>query len=126
MIGNTDWSASMARNLKMMQTGKDEKFIIVPYDFDFSGFVSAPYASVDATAMGIKTVQERVFLGFAKSPDEMKATIELYKAKEKEIKDIIRKCKLVTPESRIFLMDYIDSFYQCLKAGLDLKTPGKC
>lgn len=126
LIGNTDWSTSMVRNMKLMLSAKDNKYIIVPYDFDFSGFVSAPYASVDATAMGVKTVKERVFLGFAKSPEEMKTTIALYKSKEKELKEIVKKCKYINLESKTHLLDYLDSFYKCLNAGLDLKTPGKC
>lgn len=126
LIGNTDWSAPMARNLKLMETSKDGKFIMIPYDFDFSGFVSAPYASVDAVTMGVKTVKERVFLGFAQSPEEMETTVKHYKYKEKELNDVIKKFKWISLESKEHLLEYLNSFYRCLDAGLDLKTPGKC
>lgn len=126
MIGNTDWSTSMARNVKLLPCKSDEKFIVVPYDFDFSGFVSAAYASVDTAAMKIKNVRERVFLGYAQDPAELKSAVALFQSKEKELREVVRKFKLITPESKTQMLDYLDSFYKCLKTGLDLKTPGKC
>lgn len=126
MIGNTDWSTMLSRNVKLFQREQDGKFLVVPYDFDFSGFVSAAYSSVDTAAMKIKNVRERVFLGYAKEANELKSTLEQFQAKEKELKEAVRKFKYITPESRVYLLDYLDSFFNCVKGGLDIKTPGKC
>jgi hypothetical protein len=43
MIGNTDWSNTSQHNVKILER-KEGNRIPVPYDFDLSGFVSAPYA----------------------------------------------------------------------------------
>jgi len=126
MIGNSDWSTSMARNVKLVQCKQDERFVVVPYDFDFSGFVSTAYASVDMAAMKIKNVRERVFLGYAQDPSELKSAVELFQSKEKELREVVKKFKLITPESKAQLLDYIDSFFKCVNGGLDIKTPGKC
>ncbi|MFN7115980.1 MAG: hypothetical protein ACK4TA_04230 [Saprospiraceae bacterium] len=126
LIGNTDWSVNMMRNVKLLKCNKDEKYIIVPYDFDFSGLVSAPYASVDQANMGVQNVRQRVFLGFAKSPEELTPAIELFNNKRKEMEDFIKKFKLSLPETRMQMLDYLDSFFECTKTGLDLKTPVKC
>jgi hypothetical protein len=42
MIGNTDWSNTVQHTIKVIER-KDSKVIPLPYDFDMSGFVSAPY-----------------------------------------------------------------------------------
>jgi hypothetical protein len=41
MIGNNDYSVVMGHNRKALY--HDEKFLIVPYDFDLSGLVNADY-----------------------------------------------------------------------------------
>lgn len=125
LIGNTDWSTDLGRNVKLLEQS-DGKFIAVPYDFDFSGFVSTVYASVDTVALGVKSVRERVFLGFARSPTELKTTVELFKANRNAMENCIKKFKLALPESRTYMLEYLDSFFNCLETGLDLKTPGKC
>ncbi len=126
LIGNTDWSSNMLRNVKQLQCAKDGKCLLVPYDFDFSGFVNTPYASVDQVNMGVKSVLQRVFLGFAQSPEELQPTIALFQSKRKDMEESIRKFKLPTPESRQQMLDYLTSFFKCLDAGLDLKKPGSC
>ncbi len=125
MIGNTDWSTDMCRNMKLIKK-TDGKYVAVPYDFDFSGFVYTAYASVDTVAMKVKNVQQRVFLGFARSPEELKTSTALFQAKEKAMENYIKKFKWLTLESRNYMLQYLDSFFRCLQAGLDLKTPGKC
>lgn len=125
-IGNTDWDINMIRNVKLLKCKKDNKCILVPYDFDFSGFVNTSYASVDKNSMGVTTVQQRVFRGFAQSPEELKTAIELFKSKQKDMQDCIKKFKLPSSESKAYMLNYMDSFFKCLEAGLDLKTPGKC
>ena len=43
MIGNRDWSIVMSRNAKLFYDSTAGKFIIIPYDFDYSNVVSASY-----------------------------------------------------------------------------------
>lgn len=44
MIGNSDFSNRMVRNMKLMRNA-NETYTAIPYDFDFSGLVNARYAS---------------------------------------------------------------------------------
>ncbi|HMO38196.1 MAG TPA: hypothetical protein PKC76_04520 [Saprospiraceae bacterium] len=125
MIGNSDWSVAMLRNLKLLQPKDGSKNIIVPYDFDFSGIVSAPYARPDAT-LGIRTVRERVLLGFEHSGEEMAPTIEFFKAHKKVFLDYIHKFKPLSVEARREMIEYIESFYRCLESETDMRTPGVC
>jgi len=45
LIGNADWSLELQRNIKVLIREKDqsENLLFVPYDFDFSEVVNAPY-----------------------------------------------------------------------------------
>lgn len=47
MIGNADWDIKVQRNVKLIKTEKDSLLIVVPYDFDYSALVGAPYARLN-------------------------------------------------------------------------------
>lgn len=56
MIGNIDWSTVYQHNIRVIQSGNDP-YIALPYDFDMSGFVNAPYA---------QSTRQRVYRGFCR------------------------------------------------------------
>ncbi len=61
MIGNADWSIPEYRNLRFIYPKGSEKAIVVPYDFDCSGFVNAFYARPNVNA-GQRQVKQRVVM----------------------------------------------------------------
>lgn len=63
MIANTDWSVQYRQNVKLL--GKENSPVVytVPYDFDHSGIVSAPYAK-PAEALKMISVRERRYRGY--------------------------------------------------------------
>lgn len=66
MIANTDWSPAFFHNVKLIRT-EDGRYLTVPYDFDFSGFVNARYATVDPRLQDrIRRVRERLYRGFCR------------------------------------------------------------
>lgn len=65
MIGNTDWSAAMQHNTKVIQLKNNDK-IPMAYDFDMAGLVNAPYSTVNET-LPISNVQERLYRGFCRN-----------------------------------------------------------
>lgn len=60
MIGNTDWSAVAGHNVEILDRGGAA--VVVPYDFDSSGLVNAPYATFDPD-LGLRDVRERLYRG---------------------------------------------------------------
>jgi hypothetical protein len=44
MIANHDWDVDMLKNIKLLRQ-KDRSYVAAPYDFDFSGWLRAPYWS---------------------------------------------------------------------------------
>src|SRR6185295_640473 len=61
MIGNTDFSIFSLHNVKIVQR-PDKSLHPVPYDFDFSGLVRAPYAAPDKALM-LPSVRDRLYRG---------------------------------------------------------------
>ena len=43
MIGNRDWSIVMSRNAKLFFNSTLNKYVVIPYDFDYSNIVGASY-----------------------------------------------------------------------------------
>ena len=43
MIGNRDWSIVMSRNAKLFFNSFTNKYVVIPYDFDYSNIVDASY-----------------------------------------------------------------------------------
>ena len=46
MIGNKDWDLVSSKNLKAFPSFDNKEILLVPYDFDFAGFVDASYAAL--------------------------------------------------------------------------------
>src|SRR4029079_8149799 len=86
MIGNTDWAVGNYHNIKLIVPKTDTlaRPYPVPYDFDFSGFVNAPYAVPDEKA-GIRNVTERFYMGFPRTMDELTLILDVFKVKKESV-----------------------------------------
>ncbi len=62
MVGNTDWSMVQFHNAEVFQN-LEGIYVPVPYDFDWTGFVSARYARPDER-LRIRNVRLRIYRGF--------------------------------------------------------------
>jgi hypothetical protein len=85
MIGNQDWSAragppgeGCCHNTRLIAPGPDGSLIPVPYDFDYSGFVDAPYA---VAPDGIRSVRERNYQGLCMHNAQALAVAAEFRAK---------------------------------------------
>jgi hypothetical protein len=113
MIGNADWSSVMDRNIKFVNRSEEDKKLIVPYDFDFSGMVNASYA-LPSTDYGLTSIKDRVFLGREVSEDVFASNIRLFLEKKKTLYNILHDCKLLNTDARFEMLDYMDTFYACI------------
>ena len=64
MVGNTDWSMVRFHNVEVLRTSRGV-YVPVPYDFDWTGFVSTPYARPD-DRLDIRNVRQRIYRGFCR------------------------------------------------------------
>jgi hypothetical protein len=111
LIGNTDWSIMKGqKNVKYFKPANGGKMVVVPHDFDFSGFVDAGYA-VPATGTNIQTVKERAFLGFKADKAIWEETLNLYKGKQSAFIQSIEAFPYLKEHSKKESIRYINSFF---------------
>jgi hypothetical protein len=117
MIGNTDWDISMMRNCRLIQSRESGKVLVLPYDFDFSGLVGAPYASPSAES-GVRTVHDRFLMADGISEDAIKRAVQVIRSARKDLMDICRS-RYLSKEQSDSMMQYLETFFQGI-AGREL------
>lgn len=117
MIGNSDWSIEGMRNVKVMI--KDGQHILVPFDFDFSGLVDAPYVRLKPEHR-LASSKERIFLGFRNDASDLKAARRFFKYKRTSIIKTIKECTILSTQNQSKMIRYINSFYN---SGNAVKLP---
>jgi len=113
MIGHTDWSIKALHNITLIEPADAAPPIPVPFDFDFSGIVDAPYA-LPAEHLPIKSVRERYFNGYCRSLEEFKVEVDYFNSKKEEIIDCIKSFYLIDAKNRSRVIDYINEFYDII------------
>ena len=114
LIGNTDWSTHALHNVELVRDDKGDH-IPIPYDFDFSGAIDAPYATVDPK-LKIARVRQRAFRGFCHPQEEFEKVFSLFNEKKEAIyalytDPIGSKLSKRTVESTL---KYFDEFYETI------------
>lgn len=112
-VGNTDWSVTMQRNLKLFKVEGQEKLIPIPYDFDMTGFVTPPYG-IPNPDLPIKTLQDRYYMGEEQPSAEVVALFQKNKA---DIIDNIKNFKVLSGAFRKGVLKFVNAFYEELDAG---------
>lgn len=114
MIGNTDWSSSLKRNVELIKC--DERgVLIVPYDFDFCGLVSAPYAT-PKTDLGQTSVRQRIFRGNADSVEDLHDAIHVFMEKKEELINEVNSFDILNRDSRNDIIEYLEEFFKAIES----------
>lgn len=111
LIGNTDWSVEFQQNIKLIAKDSVSIPFTVPYDFDNSGIVSAPYGK-PAEELELASVNERRYRGYCIT--DMKVfneTINKFNLLKKDIYQLYYNCKLLDSKSIKQTTAFLDKFY---------------
>lgn len=114
MIGNLDWDIMVQRNVKLIQPIVGGKPIIIPYDFDFSGLVSAPHARLNPD-YGQKNIEERFPQGKFSDKTSLLATAKVFSSLEKEGFRCYMSCAILDKSVKKKMNRYLTSFFRILK-----------
>ena len=89
----------------------------VPYDFDMSGIVNAPYANPSSGMMekGVNKVTHRYYLGVEVTDEILEKTIALYQSKKASIYDLWENFEPLDDKARAEALDFIDEFYEIIE-----------
>ena len=108
LIGNGDWGYDRVKNIKFLK--KKGKIVPVPYDFDFSGFVNAPYA-VPNSNIGQTSVEDRIYLGFKEDESNFHGAIYNLVGKRAKLEAVVMKFRPLPIDVRLEIKAYLSGFF---------------
>lgn len=119
MIGNTDYSPiagpeenECCHNADLY-AADDGKAFPVPYDFDMSGLVSAPYA-VPNERFGLRNVRQRLYRGYCVHNAHLSDAAQAFRDQRDALYAIIDSESTLQPRTAKQMRKYLDSFYEII------------
>ena len=115
MIGNLDWSVPGLHNTKVIKSNNVKQPLpqVIPYDFDYTGFVNTYYA-IPKKHLGLNSIKDRYFLGICYDSDEIMAVLKKFLDKQQDMEALIREFPYLTDETRDELEEYMDDFFDMI------------
>ncbi len=120
MVGNTDWSAMAAapgerccHNVAILGRESARYDDLVPFDFDQTGIVDAPYAEPDQS-LKIRQVTDRLYRGFCWHNAELPEAVRILNEKRIDLKELYDRDDLPLARVRKQAWRYLDSSYDIL------------
>jgi hypothetical protein len=135
MIGNLDWDyrygpvgGPCCHNVKLAVRDGDQSGVVpIPYDFDFSGFVDAPYA-LPPVQVHIASVRTRFFRGRCRHNGELGAAASLMRAHRADFAALVAAEPRLSEARRGEAQAYLDAFFAILDdpALFDQRIARRC
>jgi hypothetical protein len=116
MIGNSDYSIMKRHNVKLLKL-KDLNMpnpIPVPYDFDYTGIVNAPYAEPEEHH-GIDKITDRQYLGPCRTKDEYQKAIEVFIQRKEDIYATVNAFAYADSKTKKYVLNYLNEFYSLIE-----------
>jgi hypothetical protein len=129
MIGNLDWAITAGprgegccHNTRLTSDPRAPgKWLPVPYDFDYSGLVDAPYA-VPPPHIGGDSVRTRVWRGHCRYNGDVVAVAAEYRAKRPAIEAALTGVPGLSDRSRAKALSYLAGFYRDIASDEALRS----
>ena len=139
MISNLDWDflaatagADCCHNSRFLAAkgatpATATAVVPLPYDFDYSGLVDAPYA-VAPESLKVNGVTDRLYRGYCVSTGEMPAVIDEFRGKRAEMMALINTDPRLNPRFRAKAARFMDGFFAVLDdpAKVEAQIVKKC
>ena len=130
MISNYDWSMraapkgeSCCHNARMLTDGAPGSLLtVVPYDFDFSGLVDAPYAE-PPEGFPVDSVRQRTYRGYCIHQAQAGAIANQPLPRRAEFTRLFATIPGLDPREQAKAAGFIDGFFNDLASG---KVLSKC
>ena len=121
LIGNTDWSVQYRQNVKLIASDTTTMPFTVPYDFDHSGIVDAPYAR-PAAALAMSSVRQRRYRGFCISDMvHYEKVIAHYNQLKESIYSVYTSTDLLDEKEKKSIVKYLDEFFETINNPKKIK-----
>ncbi|HSM29822.1 MAG TPA: hypothetical protein VK854_03910, partial [Woeseiaceae bacterium] len=119
MIGNTDFSPIAGAegedccHNSTLFGNEGEPVYSIPYDFDMSGFVDAPYAEPNPHVR-IRSVTQRLYRGRCEYLDHLQTTLQLFQDNREAIYGLIGNQEQLEDKTRKKVTKFVDRFYDVI------------
>lgn len=117
MLANHDWSMragpageNCCHNAKLVGLAGEGRSIPIPYDFDFSGFVDAPYAQPPAQ-LDLRSVRQRKYRGYCRHNAEVAAMVKTFRDKRPAIEAELRAVPGLDPRTATGAIAFLNGFF---------------
>ncbi|MGE5802871.1 MAG: hypothetical protein ACM358_11495 [Gemmatimonadota bacterium] len=114
LIGNTDWSVWGQHNIAVFSDTATHKLFAVPYDYDFSGAVGAPYAS-PPEQLPIKTVRERLYRGYCQPDSILAGALARFRSRKDSIYAAVHAVPGLDDREKRAMHSYFDDFFRTIE-----------
>ena len=127
LVGNTDWSVWGQHNITVFSDTASHQLVAVPYDFDFSGVVNAPYASTPPQ-LPIKSVRERLYRGYCQPDSILTAALGRFRTAKDSIYAAVRAVPALDDRDKRSMLSYFDDFFQTIenRTAIDREFVRRC
>ena len=125
LIGNTDFSpiagapGDMCCHNYVLFGNTVDPLVAIPYDFDQSGLVNAPYAGPGPN-LNIRSVRTRLYRGRCVNNEHVLASIQKFKDGRDAIYAVIDAQEGLTSGTRKSIVRYVDKFYDLIDDPRDV------
>ncbi len=120
LIGNTEYSfvnrepgKSCCHNVDMLSADGEPPYLPLPFDYDFSGLVNAPYAQPNPH-YPIEDVRSRFYKGICANNEILPDTLERYLANRAEIESIVDEADFLSGRSKRTLRMDLKRFFETI------------
>ena len=129
MIGNLDWSMragpageGCCHNARLIgPTQSAQRLLSIPYDFDFSGLVDAPYAEVP-DGVSVSTVRQRNYRGYCAHNAAAAAAASEISGRRGEFVGLFSTIPGMDERTRSRASNYLEGFFKDVDSGRIFKT----
>lgn len=109
MVGNTDWYIPTRHNIEFAGIPGNKLLIAIPYDFDYSGIVNAPYA-VPHETLNASDVKIRYYQGWCEPEAEVRKQLQKILDQKENILSMPYHIQGMDDKSIRFCVDYLQDF----------------
>jgi len=117
LIANTDFSLILGppddnccHNAVLFSSG-GAPYTPIPYDFDFSGLVNAPYAEPNPR-LKIRSVTRRLYRGRCMNNELLDGTFAYFLDQEAEIRSLVTDLQALDDKNRKSITKFLDGFFK--------------
>jgi len=113
MVGNVDWGTATGHNVKILLT--ENGYFPIPYDFDWTGMVDAPYAAPNPlTEQFHSSVRERLYWGACMPGINFPELFQQFNGKRNTIMEMVNDQVGLSESNRKSAVGYLEEFYDII------------